>query len=151
MLLCEMDLEEHNLSDLANGDNRASYARSKASERKSEASSLPTSDAQVPGLPGSILAPESINTKVLMARSIALAHTGIGDKNTREADDGHQAMLAARAVCVVVYGLGGGDMVNLRAIMAELGMWVISTRNFCGMGIKDPKEKQWHTYDWGSR
>jgi hypothetical protein len=42
-------------------------------------------DAQAPELPGSILAPENTITKVLMARSTALAHTGIDDKNTREA------------------------------------------------------------------
>jgi hypothetical protein len=37
-------------------------------------------------------------------------------------------------------------MASLRAVMAELGMWGTSTRNFCGMGIKDPKGKQWSTY-----
>jgi hypothetical protein len=30
--------------------------------------------------------------------------------------------------------------------MAELGMWVVSARDFCGMGIKDQKGKQWSTY-----
>jgi hypothetical protein len=106
-LLCEMNLEEHNLSDLANGDHRANYARSEASERISKAPPLPGSDAQAPGLPGSTLAPGSINTKVLMGRStaLALAHTGIDDKNTREADGGHQAMLpcGASGVCRCVW------------------------------------------------
>jgi hypothetical protein len=101
MLLCEMDLEEYNLGDLANGDNRANYARSEAPERISEASSLPTSDAQAPGcLPGSILAPGSIITKVLMARSIALAHTGIDDKNTRGADVVVPKLCLRRERCV---------------------------------------------------
>jgi hypothetical protein len=52
-------------------------------------------------------------------------------------------MPAARAVYIVVYGPGGDDMASLRAVMgAELGMWVIDARDFCGVGIKDPKEKQ---------
>jgi hypothetical protein len=85
-----------------------------------------------------------------MARSIALAHTGIEDKNTREADDGHQAMPAARAVCIAVYDPGEEDLESLRPILAELGVWVVNTTDFCGMGIKDPKGKSWHTYDWGS-
>jgi hypothetical protein len=43
-------------------------------------------------------------------------------------------------------------MAGLRAVMAmsELGMLVINTHDFCGMGTKDPKGKQWHSCDWGS-
>jgi hypothetical protein len=37
-------------------------------------------------------------------------------------------------------------MMGLRAVMAELGIWVTNARGFCGVGIKDPKGKQWHTY-----
>jgi hypothetical protein len=59
-------------------------------------------------------------------------------------------MLAARAVRLVVYGPGEEDLKILRPILAEMGMWVIDTTDFCGMGIKDPKGKSWHEYDWGS-
>ena len=59
-------------------------------------------------------------------------------------------MLAARAVRLVVYGPGEEDLKTLRPILAEMGMWVIDTTDFCGMGIKDPKGKSWHEYDWGS-
>ena len=58
-------------------------------------SSLPVGGTQDPAQPGSAVAPAAINTKMLMARSIALAHTGIVDKETREAEDGHQAMPGA--------------------------------------------------------
>jgi hypothetical protein len=74
---------------------RQDMPKSEFPERISEASSLPIGDAQVPVQPGNIVAPEIINTKVLMARSIDLAHTDIEDKNTREADDDHQAVLVA--------------------------------------------------------
>jgi hypothetical protein len=33
--------------------------------------------------------------------------------------------------------------------MEELGMWVTNNRDFCGMGIKDPKGKQWSAYVQG--
>jgi hypothetical protein len=26
----------------------------------------------------------------------------------------------------------------------------MDTTDFCGVGIKDPKGKSWHAYDWGS-
>jgi hypothetical protein len=32
-------------------------------------------------------------------------------------------------------------MVDLRAVMVELGMRVVNARDFCGMGIRDPKGK----------
>jgi hypothetical protein len=62
-------------------------------------------------LPGSVVSPEALNSKVLMARSTALvyAYTGIGDKEAREAEDVHQALLAHRAVRLVVHGPGEGD------------------------------------------
>ena len=55
-----------------------------------------------------------------------------------------------RAVRMVVYSPGEEDLKNLRPILAELGMWMINTTDFCGMGINDPKGKSWHAYDWGS-
>jgi hypothetical protein len=56
-----------------------------------------------------VVSPGTLNSKVLMARSIALAYTGIADKETREAEDGHQTMLANRAARLVVCGPGEGD------------------------------------------
>ena len=85
-----------------------------------------------------------------MARGIALAHTGVTDKETREAENGHRVMLTNRAVRMVVYGPGEEDLKNLRPILAELGMWMIDTTDFCGMGIKDPKGKGWHAYTTGA-
>jgi hypothetical protein len=59
-------------------------------------------------------------------------------------------MLMNRAVRMVVYGPGEEDLKTLRPILAELGMWMIGTTDFCAMGTKDPKGKSWHAYDWGS-
>jgi hypothetical protein len=54
---------------------------------------------------GSAVSPGTLSSKVLMARSIALeAHTGIADKETREAESGHQTMPANRAARLVVHG-----------------------------------------------
>ena len=52
----------------------------------------------------------------------------------------------------MVQGPGEGDKKKLRPVLAELGMWVIDTADFCGMGvIKDPEGKSgWREYDWGS-
>jgi hypothetical protein len=96
-----------------------------------------------------IVLPGTPNSKILMARGIALAYTGVSDKETREAESGHQIMPMNRAVRMVVYGPGEEDLKNLRPILAELGMWMINTTDVCGMGINDPKGKSWHAYDWG--
>jgi hypothetical protein len=71
-----------------------------------------------------------------MARSIAVAHTGVVDKETREAEGGHQTVLAARAVHNVVCGPGEDGLKGLRPILAELEIWVIGTSDFCGMGTR---------------
>ena len=86
-----------------------------------------------------VVLPETLNSKVLMARGVALAYTGVTDKETREAGNGHRIMLMNRAVRMVVYGPGEEDLKNLRPILAELGMWMIDTTDFCAMVIKDPK------------
>jgi hypothetical protein len=79
------------------------HQKPQAPERTSAAPPLPGSDAQVPGIPGAdTVTTERIHTKVLQARSTALPVT-ILNKNAREADGGHQAVLAERAVPVVVY------------------------------------------------
>jgi hypothetical protein len=145
-----MNLEEYNTRDRDNDEEKARYAGSEAPERISEASSLPADPA--PGLapPEGVVSPETLNSKILVARSTALARTGVADKETREAENGHQTVPKNRAVRIVVYGPGEGDLKNLRPILAELGMWVIDTTDFCGMGIKDPKGKSWHACDWGS-
>jgi hypothetical protein len=105
-----MNLEEYNKRDRDNDEGKARYAESEASESISEASSLPADPA--PGLapPEGVVSTETLNSKILMARSIALAHTGIADKETREAENGHQTVLKNRAVRIVVYGPGEGDL-----------------------------------------
>ena len=145
-------MDDYNKRDRDNGEGKARYAKSEASERFSEASSLPEEPAPGLATPEGIVLPETLNSKILIARCIALAHThtGVSDKETREAEDGHQIVLMNRAVRMAVYGPGEKDLKNLRPILAELGMWVINTTDFCGMGIKDPKGKSWHPYDWGS-
>jgi hypothetical protein len=145
-----MDLDDYNKRDRDNDEAEARYAESVASERFSEASSLPGESAPGLATPEGIALPEALNSKILMARGIALACTGVSDKETREAENGHQIMLMNRAVRMVVCGPGEEDLKNLRPVLAELGMWVINTTDFCGMDIKDPKGKSWHAYDWGS-
>jgi hypothetical protein len=69
-----MNLEEYNKRDRDNDEGKARYAESEASERISEASSLPADPA--PGLAPSegVVSLETLNSKILMARSTALAH-----------------------------------------------------------------------------
>jgi hypothetical protein len=95
-----MNLDDYNKRDRDNDDGKARYAESEASERFPEAPSLPEETAPAPGLatPEGIVLPEALNFKILMARGIALAHTGISDKETREAENGHQIVLMNRAV-----------------------------------------------------
>ena len=145
-----MNLDDYNKRDRDKDEGKARYAESEASERFSDASSLPEESAPVLATQEGIVLPETLNSKILVARGIALAHTGVSDKETREAGNGHQIMQMNRAVRMVVYGPGEEDLKNLRPILAELGMWMIDTTDFCGMGIKDPKGKSWHAYDWGS-
>jgi hypothetical protein len=106
-----MDLEECNKRGRGNDKGEARYAESGASERISEASSLPgwRKHQARSALPVSVVSPETLNSKVLMARSTALVYTGIDDKEAREAEDVHQALLAHRAVRLVVHGPGEGD------------------------------------------
>jgi hypothetical protein len=72
--LPEMILEQYNESDREKETDKAGYAQSESSERISEAPSLPVGDTHKSRRSRATLfvAPESINTKVLMARSIAL-------------------------------------------------------------------------------
>jgi hypothetical protein len=98
-----MNLDDYNKRDRDNDDGKARYAESEASERFPEASSLPEETA--PGLATTegIVLPGALNSKILMARGIALAYTGISDKETREAENDHQIVLMNRAVRMVVY------------------------------------------------
>ena len=143
-------MDEYNNSDRDKDGEKARYAESEASERFSDASSLPEESAPPVAMKEGIVLPKDVHSKILMARGVALAFTGVTDKETREAENGHQIMQMNRAVRMVVCGPGEEDLKNLRPILAELGMWVIDTTDFCGMGIKDPKGKSWHAYDWGS-
>ena len=85
-----MNMDEYNKSDCDNDGEKARYAESEASERFSDASSLPEETAPGLATPEGIVLPETLNSKILMARGIALAYTGVSDKETREAEDGHQ-------------------------------------------------------------
>jgi hypothetical protein len=98
-----MNLDDYNKRGRDNDEGKARYAESGASERFSEASSLPEDSAPGLATPEGLVSPEALNSKILMARGIALAHTGISDKETREAENGHQIMLMNRAVRIVVY------------------------------------------------
>jgi hypothetical protein len=104
-----MNMDEYNNSDRDKDGEKARYAESEASERFSDASSLPEGPAPGLATPEGIVLPETLNSKILMARGIALAYTGVSDKETREAENGHQIMLMSRAVRMVVYGPGGED------------------------------------------
>ena len=86
-------MDEYNKSDRDKDEGKAGYAESEASERFSDASSLPEESAPGLATPEGIVLPEALNSKILMARGIALAHTGVSDKETREAENGHQIML----------------------------------------------------------
>jgi hypothetical protein len=130
-----MNLEEYNERGGENDTERGGYAEPEAPERTSEASSLPAGETQGSARPGSAISPETLNSRVLMARSTALAHTGVVDKEAREVEGGHQAILAARAVRLTAYGPGEGDLKNLLPVLAELGMWTTDTTDFCGMGV----------------
>jgi hypothetical protein len=68
------------------------------------------------------------------------------------ADGGLQTVLAACAVPIAVHGPGEDGLQTLRVCMAKNGFRVVSTRDFCGMGIKCPKRGKWccHCHDWGS-
>jgi hypothetical protein len=116
-----MNLEEYNKRDRDNDEGKARYAESEASERISEASSLPADPA--PGLapPEGVVAPGTLNSKILMARSTALAYTGVADKETREAENGHQTMPKNRAVRIVVYGPGRGGLEKSSASLGRIG------------------------------
>ena len=101
-----MNLDDYNKRDRDNDEGKARYAESEASERFSEASSLPEEPAPGLATPEGIVLPETLNSKILMARGIALAHTGVTDKETREAENGHQIMPMNRAVRMVVCSPG---------------------------------------------
>jgi hypothetical protein len=83
-----------------------------------------------------------------------LAHKGISRIKKREKRRMATKLCLRRERCdtpCVVQGPGEGDLLKkLRPVSAELGMWMTDTTDFCGMGIKDPKGKSWHEYDWGS-
>jgi hypothetical protein len=113
-----MNLGDYNKRDRDNDEGKARYAESEASERISDASSLPEDSAPGLATPEGLVSPETLNSKILMARGIALAHTGVTDKETREAENGHQIMLMNRAVRMVVYGPGEEDLKNLRPVLA---------------------------------
>ena len=136
-----MNMDEYNKSDRDNDGEKARYAESEASERFSDAPSLPGGPAPGLATPEGLVFPETLNSKILMARGIALAHTGVSDKETREAENGHQIMLMNRAVRMGVYGPGEEDLKNLRPILAELGMWMINTTDFAGWVLTTRREK----------
>jgi hypothetical protein len=81
-----MNLDDYNKRDRDNDDGKARYAESEASERFSEASSLPEETAPGLATPEGVVLPETLNSKILMARGIALAHTGISDRNERSGE-----------------------------------------------------------------
>jgi hypothetical protein len=85
-----MNLDDYNKRDRDNDGGKARYAESGAPERFWEASSPPGESAPGLATPEVIALPEALNSKILMARGIALAYTGVSDKETREAEDGHQ-------------------------------------------------------------
>jgi hypothetical protein len=121
-----MNLDDYNKRDRDNDEGKARYAESEASERFPDASSLPEDPAPGLATPEGVVLPGTLNSKILMAtRGIALAHTGVSDTETREAENGHQIMLMNRAVRIVVCGPGEEDSKNLRPVLAELGMWMI--------------------------
>jgi hypothetical protein len=72
-----MNLEEYNERGRGDDTEKAGYAEPGAPERISEASSLPVGETQGSARPGSAVSPGAPNSKVLMARSIALAYAGI--------------------------------------------------------------------------
>ena len=79
-----MNMDEYNKSGRDNDGEKARYAESEASERFSDASSLPEGPAPGLATPEGIVLPETLNSKILMA----LACTGVSDKETREAENG---------------------------------------------------------------
>jgi hypothetical protein len=79
-----MNLDDYNKRDRDNDEGKARYAESEASERFSDASSLPEESAPGLATQEGIVLPETLNSKSLMARGIALAYTGVTDKETRE-------------------------------------------------------------------
>jgi hypothetical protein len=81
-----MNMDEYNKSDRDNDGEKARYAESEASERFSDASSLPEETAPGLATPEGAVLPETLNSKILMDRGIALAHTGISDRNERSGE-----------------------------------------------------------------
>jgi hypothetical protein len=101
-----MNMDEYNKSDRDKDEGKAGYAESEASERFSDASSLPEESPPVVAMQEGTVLPKTLNSKILMARGIALACTGVTDKETREAENGHQIMPMNRAVRMVVCSPG---------------------------------------------
>ena len=143
-----MNLDDYNKRDRDKDEGKARYAESEASERFSDASSLPEESAPAVAMKEGIVLPKNLNSKILMARGIALAYTGISDKETREAENDHQIVLmnrTARGTNGRVWPRRGGpkkSSANLgRVGLAEVGMWMINTTDFAGWVLTTRREK----------
>jgi hypothetical protein len=134
--------------DLKNAGRK--YARNEASEKISEASSLPREGLEEMGDPGGGESQTSESrSQVLQALGVVRGYCAM--KPAEKIEEGSKKALAHnRTTQMVVHGFEDKDIHLLGVILAVNGHYALDMRDTAAMGIQDPSGKRYHRDDWKS-
>ena len=119
--------------DLTNAGRK--YAQSEASEKISEASSLPREGLEEGGDSGGGESPTSgSRTQVLQALGVVRGYCAMKPAEKIE-EGGKKALAYNRATQMVVHGFGDKDIHLMRVILAANGHYALDMRDIVSMGI----------------
>jgi hypothetical protein len=126
------------------------YAQSEASEKISEASSVPREELEdVDGPAKEVRRHPESRTQTLQALGVVRGYCAMTTAEKDE-EDGKKALAYSSATTMTVHGFGEKDIHLVRVILATKGYCTLDMRYIASMGLPVPGDKKYHPDDWGS-